>query len=47
MSRHLISGPRLTRDDALWAWAALIVAGVKFGGEMPLTGSAEFRARAE
>ncbi len=45
MSRHLISGSGLARDDALRA--ALVVAGAKFGGEVRLTGSAEFRGRAE
>ena len=45
VSRHLISGPGLARDDALRA--ALVVASAKFGGEVRLTGSAEFRRRAE
>lgn len=45
VSRHLITGPGLQRDDALRA--ALVVAAAKFGGEVKLTGSAEFRRRAE
>ena len=45
VSGHLISGPGLARDDALRA--ALVVASAKFGGEVWLTGSAEFRRRAE
>ena len=44
VSRHLITGPGLQRDDALRA--ALVVASAKFGGQVSLTGSVEFRARA-
>ena len=45
VTRHLISGPGLARDDALRA--ALLVGAAKFGGAVKLTGSSDFRRRAE
>ncbi len=44
VTRHLITGPGLQRDDALRA--ALVVGAARFGGQVQLTGSAEFRRRA-
>lgn len=45
VSLQLIDGPGPARDDALRA--ALVAAGAKFGCEVRLTGSDEFRRRAE
>jgi hypothetical protein len=45
VTRHLINGPALVRDDALRG--TLVVASAKFGGEVKLTGSAAFRRKAE
>ena len=45
VSRHLITGPGLQRDDALRA--ALVICAARFAGQVQLTGRTEFRRRAE